>query len=190
MKNKCVFLDRDGVLCTEVDYMHTPSQFHLIPGVVKALKCMKRKNFLLVVATNQSGIARGYFTEEDVQKVNKRMIDELGKNRITLDRIYYCPHHPEGKGVYKKDCECRKPKPGMLELAAKELDIDLKLSYMIGDKESDIMAGVNAGCKTILVITGYGKKELSRLRIDDHLEPDYVADDLYEASKIILEEGE
>ena len=190
MANRCVFLDRDGVICEEVNYMHNPSQFRLLPKTGDALRNLKKVNYMLVVVSNQSGVALGYFTEKDIQKVNCRMVDELGRCGVSLDGVYYCPHHPEGQGIYRKACDCRKPKPGMLKLAASELNIDLESSYMIGDKTSDIMAGLNAGCKTILVLTGYGKEELTRLRVEDYLEPDFIADDLLEASKIILEKGE
>jgi D-glycero-D-manno-heptose 1,7-bisphosphate phosphatase len=187
--NKCVFLDRDGVICVEVNYMREPSQFELLPKVGEALKLLKEENYRIVVVSNQSGVARGYITEEKVHEINNKMVTELDKYDVNLDKIYYCPHHPEGEGVYKKDCYCRKPKPGMLLRGAQELDIDMALSYMIGDRKSDIIAGKDAGCRTILVLTGCGKTELAYLMKEDNLKPDYVADDLYEASRIILKKA-
>ncbi|MFH0748507.1 MAG: HAD family hydrolase [Candidatus Bathyarchaeota archaeon] len=184
-----MFLDRDGVICREVNYMSDPSQFRLLPNVGESLRKLTERNYKLVVISNQSGIAFGNITLKNIKKVNDKMISELAKYNVTVDGIYYCPHHPEGKGIYRKICNCRKPKPGMLLNAATELNIDLSFSYMVGDKKSDIIAGANAGCKTILVLTGYGKEELMLLRGANSLKPDYVVNDLIEAAEIILTKG-
>ncbi|MCJ7630931.1 HAD family hydrolase [Candidatus Bathyarchaeota archaeon] len=189
MGNKCVFLDRDGVICNEVTYMSDPSQFCLLKKVGESLRKLTQRNYKLVVVSNQSGIALGYLTEKDVQKVNDKMVSELTKYCVSFDGIYYCPHHPEGKGIYRRICNCRKPKPGMLLSAATELNIDLSLSYMIGDKKSDIAAGANAGCTTILVLTGYGQEELRLLEETNSLKPDYIVNNLGEAVQIILTKG-
>ena len=186
MKNKCVFLDRDGVICVEVNYMSDPSQFKLLPRVVEALYQLKKDKYKLIVVSNQSGVARGFLTEDIVRDINNKMLEELTTFGVKLDRVYYCPHHSEGKGIYKLDCTCRKPKPGMLLQGTSELNVDLASSYMIGDRKSDIIAGVNTGCKTILVLTGYGKEAHAEMQAEKGLKPDYVVDDLFEASNIIL----
>jgi len=164
-KNRAAFLDRDGVICEENHYISKPSQFRLLPKVGDAIRLLNEKGFKVVVITNQSGVARGYFTEKDLEQVHKKMKDDLCEKGAELDAIYFCPHHPDGKiDVYRGDCGYRKPKPSMLELAAAKLNLDLKQSFMIGDKLDDIIAGTKAGCKTILVLTGCGKSELNKAR--------------------------
>ncbi|QWV95153.1 D-glycero-beta-D-manno-heptose 1,7-bisphosphate 7-phosphatase [Geomonas oryzisoli] len=163
-KQRAVFLDRDGTINHEVQYLSRAEDFRLIPGVPYALQRLKDAGFLLVVVTNQSGIGRGLYDEAALQAVHDRMHEELGYFGITIDACYFCPHHPEhGVGDYRVECSCRKPLPGMLEQAALDFDIDLSRSYMIGDKLGDIEAGINAGCKSLMVLTGYGATESARL---------------------------
>ena len=163
-KNRAVFLDRDGTINVEVQYLSKVEEFRLIPGVPYALQRLKDAGFLLVVVTNQSGIGRGLYDEAALQAIHDRMHEELGGFGITIDACYFCPHHPEhAKGDYRIECSCRKPLPGMLQQAALDLDIDLSRSYMIGDKLGDIEAGLNAGCTSLMVKTGYGAAEASRL---------------------------
>ncbi|MDB4470695.1 D-glycero-beta-D-manno-heptose 1,7-bisphosphate 7-phosphatase [Deltaproteobacteria bacterium] len=153
-----VFLDRDGTINVEKDYLIDPAEFDFIPGVPAALKKLQDAGYLLVVVSNQSGVARGYFSEEQVDKLHQHMVAMLTEAGVSLDGIYFCPHHPSaGLGDYLQNCNCRKGKPGMLQRAAVELDIDLQKSYMVGDKVADIQAGHAVGCKTILVCTGYGQ---------------------------------
>ena len=157
MGKAAVFLDRDGVINVEKDYVYTIDEFEFIEDSIEALKILQDKGYALVVVTNQSGIARGYYTEEDFLKLTEWMDWCLIDRGVTLDGIYYCPHHPEkGIGKYKVDCNCRKPKAGLIFDAVKQLDIDLGRSVMVGDKVSDIECGKNAGIKrNYLVRSGH-----------------------------------
>lgn len=157
MGKAAVFLDRDGVINVEKDYVCTIDEFEFIEDSIEALKIIQDKGYALVVVTNQSGIARGYYTEEDFLKLTEWMDWCLIDRGVTLDGIYYCPHHPEkGIGKYKVDCNCRKPKAGLIFDAVKQLDIDLGRSVMVGDKVSDIECGKNAGIKrNYLVRSGH-----------------------------------
>jgi D-glycero-D-manno-heptose 1,7-bisphosphate phosphatase len=144
---------------------------------------LNENGFVVIVASNQAGIAHGYYREEDAILFHQAMKENLAKEGAYIDAIYYCPHHPEAKiERYRVDCNCRKPKPGMLTRAESELNIDLKQSFIVGDKLSDIEAGKRAGCKTIMVRTGYGVEELKSNEIDC----DYVANDLHDAVQHIL----
>lgn len=183
--NRAVFLDRDGVITEDPPhYAHRLDQLKLIPESAEAIKLLNKNGFKVIVVSNQSGVARGYYDEHDVQIFNRAMEEELKKKGAHIDAIYYCPHHPDAEiEAYRRDCDCRKPKPGMIKRAEKDLDLDLKESFMIGDKKSDIEVGHRAGCKTILVLTGHGKDELKKKRI----ETNNVSDDLFAAIKKILE---
>ncbi len=152
-----VFLDRDGTINIEKDYLHLIDDFEFIPGVPQALKSLQDANYLLVVVTNQSGVARGYFPLETVHRIHEYMCLQLKRYHVNIDGIYLCPHHPtRGYPPYDIECDCRKGKPGMLLQAVADLGIDLSRSYMIGDKTTDIEAGVSAGCQSLLVGTGCG----------------------------------
>jgi len=154
--NKAVFLDRDGVINVDTGYVSHSDDFQFIEGVIDACQKIKAKGYMLVVITNQSGIARGYFSEEQFTMLTEWMDWSLADKGVELDGIYFCPHHPdEGIGDYKQACDCRKPQPGMINSAVEHLDIDVSQSYLVGDKISDINAGINAGIATnILVRTG------------------------------------
>ena len=155
--NKVVFLDRDGTLNEEVNYLHKPEDMKLLPGVPQALKKLKDAGYKLIVVTNQAGVARGYYTEEDVKILHQYMNQLLEKEGAEIDAFYYCPHHPvHGIGAYKKVCNCRKPGTGMFEMAEKDFPVDRAASYMIGDKLLDTEAGQKFGVTSILVGTGYG----------------------------------
>jgi len=154
-KKKAIFLDRDGVINKEVSYLSNPNDFEFIEGSIEALKILKQKGFLIIIITNQAGIARGFFTEETLEAIHSKMIRILKQNNIELDDIYYCPHHPDFTGL----CDCRKPNTGMLLKAQLEYNIDLTNSYIVGDTLNDIQTGKAARCKTVLVLTGYGKEE-------------------------------
>ncbi len=182
--NRAVFLDRDGVIIQEPPhYIYRPDQLKLIPGTIEAIKLLNENNFSIIVVSNQAGIAYGYYLEKDAILFNQLMKEELKLYDVYIDTIYFCPHHPEAKVMkYRSDCDCRKPKSGMLKKAEKEFDIDLKKSFLIGDKNSDIEAGKNVGCKTVLVLTGHGIEELKRYDIGY----DFVAKDLHNAVKKIL----
>ena len=177
-KNPAIFLDRDGVINKEVNYLSNPNNFEFIDGSIKALQILKKKGYLLIVITNQAGIARGYFTEMTLHKIHDKMMKTLNKNNIFLDDIFYCPHHPEFTGT----CNCRKPSPGMIIQAMTKYNIDLENSYMIGDTLNDINTGKNAHCKTILVLTGHGKKEQKKI---SNIKPDMICTNLLEFAKNI-----
>ena len=155
---RAVFLDRDGTLNVEKDYLYKIEDFEFLPGVFQALKRLREAGFALVVVTNQSGVARGYYTLEQVDILHRHMYQVLSSEGIFLDGIYCCPHHPDvGRPPFDIDCNCRKGKPGMLLQAARDLNLDLGQSYMIGDKRVDLKAGERAGCRSLLVLTGYGE---------------------------------
>jgi D-glycero-D-manno-heptose 1,7-bisphosphate phosphatase len=159
MSREAVFLDRDGTLIEEVNYLSAPEQVKLIPGAAEAVRRLNAAGVLVVVVTNQAGVARGIFPESRVGAVHAHLSALLAARGACLDAFYYCPHHPTaGTGAYRVACECRKPKPALLLTAARELDIDLARSWMIGDKLCDAEAGRAAGCRTILVRTGHGSE--------------------------------
>ncbi len=153
-----LFLDRDGVLIEELEYLSDPTRVRLIPGAAGAVRRANDAGWRVVVVSNQSGVARGLFAESVLPEINRIIADRLlVEAGASVDRFYYCPHHPtEGQGIYRIDCDCRKPKPGMLLKAATELGIDLARSWMVGDRATDLQAGAAACCRTILVRTGYG----------------------------------
>lgn len=163
--NKAIILDRDGTINVEKDYLHKIEDFEFEEGVVEGLKILSNLGYIFVVVTNQSGIARGYYTEEDLIKLNNHISDILEKNGIRIEKFYYCPHHPEkGVGKYKVECECRKPNPGMLEEAIREFNIDREKSFMVGDNISDVEAGINARVTPILVETGHGIEHIKKIK--------------------------
>ena len=147
--NKALFLDRDGVINVEKNYLYEIEEFEFMDGIFDLCRSYEQKGYLIVVVTNQSGIARGYYSEDDFARLSEWMIDEFKEQSIDIAGIYYCPHHPDISGT----CSCRKPEPGMLFDAAENLDIDLKNSVMIGDKERDIEAAINAGVQTSYLYT-------------------------------------
>lgn len=157
-KRKAVFLDRDGTLIVERNYLGDPAGVVLLDGVPQALKQLADAGFFLVMVTNQSGVARGFFTMEDVEKVNDRVQELLSKEGVRLDAVYVCPHHEQGTVLeYAVPCACRKPNPGMALAAAEDWNLDLSASYMIGDKPADVSFGRNFGAReSYLVRTGYG----------------------------------
>ena len=184
--NKAVFLDRDGVITKEPPYYaHRIDQLELIPKSAEAIRLLNKNEFKVIIVSNQSGVARGYYQEKDIEIYNKAMKKKLEEENACIDAIYYCPHYPEAViDKYKVDCECRKPKPGMLKRAERDLNLDLKCSFLIGDKISDIEAGYRAGCKTILVLTGQGNDELKKIS-KMNIKPNYISKDLFTAIQII-----
>ncbi|MFN3135589.1 MAG: D-glycero-beta-D-manno-heptose 1,7-bisphosphate 7-phosphatase [Candidatus Kryptonium sp.] len=180
-----IFLDRDGTINEDVNFLSSPEQLVLIENSAEAIKEANELGLKVIVFTNQSGIARGYFTEEDLHRIHKRLDELLAEKGAKVDAYYYCPHHPtEGNGEYRVECECRKPKDGMLQRASREQNIDLKKSFVIGDRCVDIQAGKTAGATTILVLTGYGKKEYAKCK-SENFEPDFIAENLKEAIEIV-----
>ncbi|MBU2600379.1 HAD family hydrolase [bacterium] len=189
MANKAVFLDRDGTLNYDYGYIKSPQELKLLPQVELSLKLLKKYNFKIIIVSNQSGVARGYLNISQANLINQCLKEELFKLNISIDGTYLCPHYLEGKvKKYKIDCSCRKPKPGMLYQAKEKYNLDLKQCFLIGDKISDIGAGFNAGCKTVLVLTGYGSEELKK-REEWTYQPDYIADNLYLAATWITNYG-
>ena len=185
---RAVFLDRDGTINEDVGHITEPSQFELIPGSIAAMNRLGEAGFCLPMITNQAGVGRGLMTEHQLKRVLDAFQNLLKKEGTSLDGVYYCPHHPEeGKGVYKTDCECRKPGHAMFLQAASDLDIDLTRSYMIGDHWSDAQAGMAAGCQAILLRTGHGPQEIARVPEEQLSSLAFVADDLADAAAWIME---
>ena len=182
-KTRAVFLDRDGTINEEVGYLNDLSRLKLLPRVWEGLKLLKQKGFKLIVITNQSGVARGYFPKELVYQTNKLIQKRLSKKGVILDDFFICFHLPD------EGCDCRKPKPGMIFEAARKHNVDLRSSYMVGDKLIDIETGKNAGLKTVLVLTGYGKGELKYMIPKKKIYPDFIAENLIEAAKIIIKDS-
>lgn len=183
---RAVFLDRDGTINVEKHYLHKIEDFEFIPGAPEAIKSLKDAGFLVIVVSNQAGVARGYFDEQAVETLHRHIQAELAALGTAIDAFYFCPHHPEeGVGRYKVACGCRKGEPGMLLQAAREHDIDLQASFMIGDKLADIVAGQRAGCQSILVLTGYGTAVASRPEVAWV----FTCPDLEGAAKAIIEQA-
>lgn len=154
---RIVFLDRDGTINEEVHYLYKPEDMILLPGAAEAVRRLNEAGFRIVVVTNQAGVARGYYSEDDVKRLHEYMNWQLKAQGAHIDHFFYCPHHPqEGIGAYKRECRCRKPETGLLEAAEKYYEVDKSHSYMIGDKSADTEAGRRYGVSTVLVGTGYG----------------------------------
>lgn len=181
---KAIFLDRDGTINVEKDYIYKNEDLVFEEGTIEALKTFKNLEYILIVVSNQSGIARGYFTEEDLNIFNNNMNEILKKNGVEITEFYCCPHHPDGIGEYKKVCECRKPNNKMIEDAIKKYNIDRKKSYMVGDKISDIEAGFKSNLKTVLVKTGYGLKDMEKIDKNETL----ICENLKDFSEILKRE--
>ena len=182
-----VFLDRDGVINEQMGYVNHVSRFVLLPGVAAAIGKLNRAGVLVLVATSQSGLARGYFPASLLHEVHELMRQQLAGLGAHLDGIYVCPHHPEAKeALYRQDCDCRKPKPGLVLRAAGELGLDLLKSYMVGDRWTDIRCGAAAGLKTVLVRTGYGRGEELYIGPQETVQPETVQEDLAAAVDWIL----
>ena len=181
---KAIFLDRDGTINVEKDYIYKSEDLIFEEGTIEALKTFKNLGYILIVVSNQSGIARGYFTEEDLNIFNNNMNEILKKNGVEITEFYCCPHHPDGIGEYKKVCECRKPNNKMIEDAIKKYNIDREKSYMIGDKTSDIGAGLKSNLKTVLVKTGYGLKDMEKVDKNETL----ICENLKDFSEILKRE--
>lgn len=180
-----VFLDRDGTINDEVDFLSTPDEIHLIEGSDKAIREANQLGLKVFIVTNQSGIARKLLTEKQLLTIHTTLVKMLNKRGAHIDAIYYCPHHPElGELPYRTECECRKPKIGLLQRAAQEFHIDLTKSFVIGDRMIDVQTAHAANATSILVLTGYGKAELELCR-ENNVRIDHVADNLEEAIVIV-----
>lgn len=183
-----IFIDRDGTLSHEVGYVNHLSRFRLFPWSIDAIRRINASPFLAVLVTNQAGVARGYFPEALVRVVHAALQTSLTAGGARLDGIYYCPHHPSvGEPPYRMDCDCRKPKPGLLRRAAEDLGIDLAGSWVVGDRCGDLDLARSVGARVALVRTGYGLGELTHNASSWTRPPDLVADHLLEAVERILE---
>jgi len=181
------FLDRDGTLNEEVNFVRTPEELELLPGAAASVRALNEGGIVVCVISNQSGVARGFFTEEDLVPIHTKLEREFRRSGAWIDRIYYCPHHPtEGSPPYNVVCSCRKPETGMLRQAAQDFGLDLQRSFVVGDRIVDIQAGRAASATTILVMTGYGPHALEECR-EQGVAPDFIAVDIAEAARIILQ---
>ncbi|MBU0686752.1 MAG: HAD family hydrolase [Candidatus Margulisbacteria bacterium] len=184
--NKAVFLDKDGTINEDVGYLDDPAKLTVFPYSAQAIKILNDAGFKVIIVSNQAGIARGILTEDIYQAIDKKTHKIILQDGGIIDASYYCPHHPEhGIHPYRTKCENRKPNPGMLKKGEKEFDLDLSKCYMIGDKISDIQAGHNAGVKTILVKTGYGKDHVNNPKLKE-LNPVFIGENLLEAAEWIV----
>jgi len=178
-----IFIDRDGVInkdpggWTEHSYVTEWKDFHFLPGTLEALKILKKKGIKVIVASNQGGVNKGIYTKAQLNKVNKQMLKEIRTNGADIEEVFYCIHKDED------NCNCRKPKPGMLEMAAKKYGIDPKTTYFIGDDKKDVLAAKKIGCKAVLVLSGKGSLDNAKIWEE---KPDYVFKDLLEAVKSLL----
>lgn len=180
MANKAIFLDRDGTINIDHGYIHQIDDFQFIEGVIDTLRQLKKKGYLLVIVTNQSGIARGYFSEAQFLQLTEWMDWSLAEQDVDLDGIYYCPHHPEGQGEFKQQCDCRKPEAGMFLQAIRDLKIDPAQSVMVGDKLEDLLAAEKAGVKTkVLVRSG------KTVTAEGEAKADYVLNSLVELPRYL-----
>ncbi|HEV7889178.1 MAG TPA: HAD family hydrolase [Pyrinomonadaceae bacterium] len=184
---RAVFMDRDGTISEEVGYVNHVSRYRVFPFAAEAVRTLNESGWLAVLVTNQAGVARGYFKEELIGEVHKVLASELERGGARLDAVYYCPHHPGvGEPPYRFDCDCRKPRPGLLLRAAQELDLDLSRCWMVGDRFSDAELARNAGAHSALVLTGYGRGELEHQSDVWPQRPELIAENLLEAVKKIV----
>jgi len=180
---KAVFLDRDGTINEEMGYINHIDRFRIFEFVPAAIRRFNENGFKVIVITNQSGVARGYFSEELLNEVHNYLLHFVESESARIDKIYYCPHHPdEGTVEYRRDCNCRKPRTGMIEKALEDFDIDMDQSYMIGDRFKDMEFGRRVGLKTIFLLTGYGKGEYTYQRSLWPFQPDLICENLHDAA--------
>jgi len=184
---KAVFLDRDGTVNEEVGYLTDILKLKLIPDAGAAIRKLNEAGFLVVLVTNQAGVARGYFPESLVAEAHARLDELLQAEGARLDAVYYCPHHPTaGTSTYTRACDCRKPGTGLIDQASRDLLIDVKHSYMVGDKWSDVELGQRAGTTAVLVRSGYAADDPGNIRPQHVVEPAFIANDIAEAADWII----
>ncbi len=186
-----VFLDRDGTINEQMGYINHISRFQILPGVAEAIRRLNEARIPVVVVTNQSGLARGYFPAELLVAVHEKMTALLAEDGAHVDGIYVCPHHPEAKQEeYRVNCDCRKPKAGLLVRAAAEMGLDLAHSFVVGDRWSDLKTAKACGALPVLVLTGYGRGDAQYIGPTQEVQPAFVGVDLAEAVQWILEKME
>ncbi len=183
---KAIFLDRDGTLNEEMGYINHASRFKIFDFTFEAIRILNNSGFLVFVITNQSGLARGYFDEKLLSEIHSSFIEKAKKEKARIEKIYYCPHHSDGSvKKFKIDCDCRKPKPGMLITAKKEFNLSLENSYLIGDRYKDIQFGKNNNLKTIMVMSGYGLGEFTFQKENWPNHPDFICKNVLDAARLI-----
>ena len=186
-----VFLDRDGTINEQMGYINHLSRFRLLPGAAQAIRRLNTLGLPVIVVTNQSGLARGYFPENLLDEVHREMHRLLALEGAHIDGLYICPHHPEAKEErFRLQCNCRKPKTGLLEQAAAEQHLDLRHSFVVGDRWSDLRCGAAVGATTILVLTGYGRGDACYVGPGQTVQPDFIAEDLDGAARWICARAE
>jgi len=184
-----VFLDRDGTINEQMGYINHISRFVMLPRAAAGIRLLNAQGIPVVVVSNQSGLARGYFPESLIQEVHAKMNRVLAEAGAHVDGIYICPHHPEAKEErFRLACDCRKPKPGLFLQAAADLDLDLGRSYVVGDRWSDLKAAAAVRAKGVLVLTGYGRGDYEYIGPAQPVQPTYVAEDLYAAVQWIVQD--
>ena len=188
MKKPAVFMDRDGTINEQMGYINHISRFVLLPGVPEAVRLLNAKGFLAIVVSNQSGVARGYHPLELVYEVNALLERSLKREACAIDGIFFCPHHPLGiVEEFAHDCDCRKPKIGLIEQACRSFDIDMSRSFVVGDRYDDVELARRAGIRGILVETGYGMGEIEHVLPLKAEKPAYIARNLLHAVRWITE---
>jgi D-glycero-D-manno-heptose 1,7-bisphosphate phosphatase len=186
-RRRAVFIDRDGTISEEVGYVNHASRYRVFPFAAEAVRTLNEAGWLAILVTNQAGVARGYFREELIGDVHNLLTQELERGGARLDAIYYCPHHPSvGEPPYRQDCDCRKPRPGLIRRAAADFGLDLARCWMVGDRHSDTELARNAGVRSAFVLTGYGRGELEHQSHVWQHSPDLIAEDLLEAARAII----
>ena len=186
--HRAVFLDRDGTVNEEVGYLRDLADLRLIAGAGAAIKRLNEAGLKVVLVTNQSGVARGFFTEALVQEAHERLYRMLSREGARIDAVYYCPHHPTaGNSSYTVVCDCRKPGTGLIDRAARDLGIDVKRSYVVGDKWSDVELGQRAGAHPILVQSGFAPDDPGNIRPGHIGDPDFIARTILEAAEWIIQ---
>lgn len=190
--DRVIFLDRDGTINEEVEYLHRPEDLRILPGAAEAIRRLREHGFSIVVVTNQAGVARGYYGEDDVKALHRFLNERLKEQGAAIDHFFYCPHHPvHGIGKYKVSCSCRKPETGMFLMAEQYYRVDKAHSYMIGDKLLDVEAGHRYGVKAVLVGTGYGSGIVKEMTAEEQRQSfEYYAPDLPKAADWIIGEEE
>ncbi|MBC7933655.1 MAG: HAD family hydrolase [Rubrivivax sp.] len=184
---RAVFIDRDGTISEEVGYVNHASRYRVFPFASEAVRTLGAAGWLAILVTNQAGVARGYFKEEMIGNVHNVLSQELERGGARLDAIYYCPHHPSvGEPPYRQDCDCRKPRPGLIRRAAEDFGLDLARCWMVGDRYSDTELARNAGVQSAFVLSGYGRGELEHQSHGWQHRPDLIAEDLLEAVRAII----
>ena len=190
MKRPAVFIDRDGTINEQMGYINHLSRFILLPGVAEAIRLLNKNNFLAIIVTNQSGVARGYFPIDLVHGLHAVLKASLKEERAVIDGIFFCPHHPGGVvPEYRRECDCRKPKTGLIDQALEAFDVDGSGSYVVGDRITDIEFAHNSNLRGVLVRTGYGLGDIAYILPQHPIKPIHIAEDLLDAVKWILKKG-